>query len=503
MLVDPKSARQALTDVGWLGHNLGNVEIWNGDEFGDGLTSHEQGIEVEFFVQVRKPSGANHKIVEISQPFLWYWDAYPVANGWAYVNRAGREQPLIRYDLQEDSWSIEIKALEFRQFLAATGKTAVMQLDIVLRTTNRPFTRVDDEFETDWAHLNFHVSHKPIMGDRPAFSRLRGQYLISGMRGSRVPRFLEHELEPEYAKFVYGVDRENGQALKESCDPKQLGTYFDKDNSRLHYLTPIYFSREVLQPYVSEPTKYVVSASGLGCLDLWSVRFSFNTAGLVEVYLGDLGRDLPADEWGHWLTYNVPPRGQMDEGRFRRDFLNQWATSKDHVGDLRNARIQAAQVSNELLGAPLWKPLSGNIEAEFRSLIGPLNDDPAALGHPVLTLTKALVDGIDPGPLKSYLKDTEKGDQSLQLLRKFEISLGASGEITAILRDLQSFRSKGGIAHLGGSGVEKAATQLGIMGLSPTEAFESIITRATLCLMNLTEMMSLKLAPEDEVHATQ
>jgi hypothetical protein len=80
-------------------------------------------------------------------------------------------------------------------------------------------------------------------------------------------------------------------------------------------------------------------------LDLWGVDISFNSGGLVEVYLGDLGRDLPAAEWGHWQSYNVPPQGMMDEGRFRRDFLNQPANSKDPAGGLQRARDKAAGVS--------------------------------------------------------------------------------------------------------------------------------------------------------------
>lgn len=75
--------------------------------------------------------------------------------------------------------------------------------------------------------------------------------------------------------------------------------------------------------------------------------------GLVEVYLGDIGEKLPAAEWGHWKSYNVPPQGMMDEGRYRRDFLNQPANSKDPAGDLRRARARAAQISQSRLGSSI------------------------------------------------------------------------------------------------------------------------------------------------------
>lgn len=493
ILVTPSNAADALSGTSWIGRDLGNVGVWDDDGFEDGLAREKNGAKVEFFVQVRKPSGATLPIVEVSLPFLWYWDAFPVSNGWAYLNRAGKEQPLVQYEALSESWKVEVRALEFRQYLATKKMSALVQVDTISKSEDVPFERTDADFESDWAHFIFHVLHDRGMGDRPAFSRLLGKYLIAGMRNARVPRFLERDQDYEYPEFVYRVEPATGMHLKHTCDPERLGTYFDPDNSQLHYLTPIYFRREVLQPYTSEPTKYEVSSSRLSCLDLWSVAISFNSAGLVEVYLGDLGRDLPADEWGHWLSYNVSPEGKMDEGRFRRDFLSQWASSKDHCGDLRRARASAAKVSAELLGTPLWKQLSGSIEAEFRSLLAPLNEDPASLGQPILILTKALVDGIDPKPLKSFLNGAEKGEQSLQLLRRFELGLGTSGDVTAILRGLQSFRSKGGIAHLAGSSATQAASALGIQGLSNLEAFDSVVSRATLCLSTLTAAMSAAL----------
>ncbi len=190
------------------------------------------------------------------------------------------------------------------------------------------------------------------MGVRPASSRLLGQYAIGGLRNSRVPRLEEREQERDYPTFIYALDPETGQPLAHTCDPGQLGAYSDKDGTRLHFLNPTYFKREVLQPYAAEPSRYRLSSSRLSCLDLWGLDLSFNGANLVEVYLGDLGQSLPSDEWGHWRTHNVPPEGEMDEGRFRRDFLNQWATSKNVVGDLQRARAAAADTSAKLSTRP-------------------------------------------------------------------------------------------------------------------------------------------------------
>lgn len=454
-----------------------------------GLPPRSTMSHVEFFVHVRRPSGATMPVVEIGHPFLWYWDAFPIDDGWSYLNRAGRDQDLVRWVATDDSWRVEIRALELRQFLAACGRSAILQLDYVTKVSAEEFDRVDDELATEWVRCSFHALHELAMGDRPAYSRLLGQYVLSGLRNSRVPRWEERRQDRQYPEFIYGVDADTGEPLTHTCDPGKLGTYFDEDGTRLHYLTPAYFKREVLQPYTSEPSRYRVSATRLECLDLWGVDISFNSAGLVEVYLGDLGRDLPSDEWGHWLTYNVPPEGTMDEGRFRRDFLNQIASSANPPGELRRARAEAAEVSERLLGTPLWRPLSGDIQAEFESLVGPLNEDPAALGHPLLVLTKALVDAIDPAPLKSYLDEYEPGEKSLRLLERFVESQDADPDLVGPFRNLYAFRSRGGVAHLAGSGRDSAAQELEIAGLSNLDAFESVVTRMTASLRAIQALM--------------
>jgi len=472
VLVPRGSATKALADTSWVGSDLGQVGIWGDGRFDDGLHGADGGFQVEFFAHVRRPSGASLPVVELSLPFLWYFDAFPTGDGWAYLNRSGREQELVRYERTDEAWHVEVRALEFRQFLYACGKTAVLQVDYVPKSDDIEFERVDSELAIDWAHFDFHAVHDFGIGGPPAFSRVLGQYLVEGLKNSRAPRFEERRQDRDHPSFIYEVDASTGEPLTHTCDPDKLGTYFDKDGTRLHYLTPIYFKREVLQPYAAEPSRYRLSTSRLSCLDLWGVDISINSAGLVEVYLGDLGRDLLSDEWGHWRTYNVPPEGQMDEGRFRRDFLNQIAGSPDIVRDLRRARDAANAAAERLIGAPIWRPLAGAVGTEFESLIGPLNDDQAALGPCLLVSTKALVDAIDPTPLKAQLGTRDKGEQSLRLLQRFTQQLGDQDDVTLILRDLQGFRSRGAVAHLAGSDRAKAEASLGISGLSNAAAFE-------------------------------
>lgn len=477
---------------GWVGRGLGTFSVWEGPSgqtgFDTGLTDVEHDAELQFFVQVKRPEGSPDPVLDIWQPFLWYFDAYPVNDGWAYVNEAGRPQELVRAQISREHWIIEVRGLEFRQFLHACGRDAIVQIDCVPLTATEGFARTDDTLECEWAHFDFVATSERAVSEG-GFSRLLGLYVVRGNRTSRVPRFEERRSTVEYPQFIYGVDSSTGEPLRHTCDPDQLGTYFDEDNSRLHYLTVVNFKREVLIPYAQEPRRYRLRRSRLECLGLWGLDMSFNTAGLVEVYLGDLGRDLPSDEWGHWLTYNVIPEGQMEEGRFRRDFLAQFAGSPDIPGDLRRARAEAAASTDRLLGSPLWRMLGDDIAPEYESMLGPLSEDAAALQGPLILLAKCFVDAIDPAPLKAFLGDAQSGERSLSLLGRFSERLGGSQDDVEALRALYDVRSAGGFAHLGGSRRDAALERLGIRGLTTFDAFDHMAERIIDCLQKITALV--------------
>lgn len=489
VLVHDDDAKKAIARTSWIGRELGSAWGTPSEQFYDGLTDVDGGAHIEFFTQVRHPSGSAKGVVDVSQPFLWFWDAFPISNGWNYVDEAGHEHELIRFDVESDHWSVQVRAFEFRMFLASSQKTAVLQVDFSSMIRHPRFNRVEDNYTSEWGNLRFTADYMPAMPARPAVSSLMGQYLVTGIVTSKTPRFSNLRPVEVHPEFIYAVDPKTGRNETHTCDPAALGSYFDDDDSRLHYLTPIYFKRAVLQPYVAEPLRYRVSSSRLECLDLWGVDISFNSVGLVEVYLGDIGEKLPDAEWGHWKSYNVPPEGKMDEGRYRRDFLNQWANSKDIPGDLRRSRESAASISSKAFGKPLWRPVTGILKAELLSLVGPLTDDASALNSSLLVLTKAFVDAIDPSPLKAFANG-EPNVQSLTLLKRYLESIGDTGDTSEIFRLVQAYRSRGGVAHLANSDSKRAAVNLGIDGLDNLPAFESVAKRLTKSLEGISELIN-------------
>jgi hypothetical protein len=473
----------------WSGRSdVGKVEVWTDGRFSDGLTASRNGDSgLMFFSAVREHHRFAVPTFEITPTFLWYWDAYPVDGGWSYLNAAGRSVELIRVSISMDAWKVEVSALEMRTFLAEAGRELLVQKDytVLSPVEDGPIDRIDEDHRSDWSHFEWFAMQDDGIHSGSAFSNLMGQYVVEGTMTARMRRMDERSASKTYVEFVHGVAAGSGELLRHSCDPETLGDY--ADSSRLHWMTPIYFSRNVLGRYASEPKRYKVTAGRIWCLDLLGLDIGTNSAGLIEVYLGELGA-LPAGEQAHWLAYNAPPEGEMDEGRFRRDFLNQSVGSPDPVGDLRRARRRAAEAT-KMLGSPIWRDLDPQTATEFEALLGPTSNDPSALSGPTITLTKSLVDGIDPAPLKKYLGGSQSGEKSLGLLRRFLATLGDTEDSAEVFVALQAFRSAGGVAHLGGSSAGSARARLGIDGMSPLEAFAHMSVDLTKALNHISDLV--------------
>lgn len=490
VLARPGAQDRVFRSTAWSGHHsIGDIELWNDGRFTDGLTNGDDPAapDLRFFSQVREHHRLLIPTFEVTPPFLWYWDAFPSSDGWSYLNAAGRDVELIRTVISMDEWRIEVSALELRTFLADAGLELLVQMDYTTTIDHDAFPRVDHAFRSEGAHFDWFAMHDRSITGREAFSNVMGKYLIRGAKTARRRRGEERRDLKNHLEFIYAVDSSDGSTLTHTCDPTQLGSY--RDNSRLHELTPVYFSREVLSRYANEPGRYQVTGGRISCLDLWGLDISTNTADLVEVYLCELG-SLPTQEQSHWLAYNVAPEGKMEEGRFRRDFLNQIAASPDPVRDLHRARAAAMESTHALLGTPLWKELDPQTQSEFDRLVGPTTTDPSALGSPILTLTKAMVDGIERAPLRAFLGDAQKDEKSLALLGRFLERLGDTNDSIEPFKALQMFRSAGGVAHLGGSKAPAARDRLGIEGLAPWPAFVEVVQRLTVGLERISALVA-------------
>lgn len=109
-----------------------------------------------------------------------------------------------------------------------------------------------------------------------------------------------HPPQRHYIKFIVNVHGD-----EYSCAPEQLNDTFGKNPEAPFHLTPIYFSKRVLERYQYEPIKYTVADSTLRTSE-WSMKINTHGPDKVCVMLRDLSY-LPYTEQLHWRLHNILP----------------------------------------------------------------------------------------------------------------------------------------------------------------------------------------------------
>ncbi len=340
--------------------------------------------------------------------------------------------------------------------------------------------------EADESHCSEALDYSLILRDarsmfhdgRRSMSRLMGKKLIGPRprQGGQLPvgPLIENGKEP----FIIGVD-EDGEPVYYTSDPDGLGDYFGGNPGAPHYLTPVFFRREVLGKYYAQPGKYSVEDGLLRCAGLWNMRIDNNHEKYVVVHLGDLGRDLPPSEQCYWKSFNVPPDGGFSEVAIRRGFLGQWADSQraDLVFKSMFRRFQEAW--EDRFGWPLFRPLGAGDAHLLTGLHIPLSENQAEFDGQVLALAKVLVDSLNEVELAesgiSVAPDTKgisKLDAFLELMK-----FPHRTEVIQFLRDLYALRSSGS-GHRKGSNYDKAAAKFALTETGLIKCFEGILKRA-------------------------
>jgi hypothetical protein len=169
-----------------------------------------------------------------------------------------------------------------------------------LKELNINEERVDFEHKDAAARFAFTcMTWKDRFADdnRVSFSRMIGKVILDGLPKEKSgiwPYKQAEEERREYPKYIIETDKD-GDPIKYTCNHLMLGNYFGANPDAPHYLTRVFFKREVLEKYYNDP-KYTVHDGHLSCGHMWSMYMDNNLKNYVSVYLGDLGRDLPFEE---------------------------------------------------------------------------------------------------------------------------------------------------------------------------------------------------------------
>lgn len=464
----------ALATFSWTDGRVGQTDLSTFGEdvvFHDGLTDTSE--RAEFFVQRRRhQQPVVEPTIEFTYSFLWYFAAVPRPDGsWYYLDDAGRDQELVRIHRSDTDVRVDVAALPLRRYLAVRERFLVIQHEQITLLDSAPSPRIHATERTEVSTYDFHSGHEPY----PAFVRLCGKYLVLPIDAKPADLGYPHTTAHSYPDFTIGTDPGTGQSITFTCNPDRLSSHFNNQGTP-DYLTRVYFRREVLRRYTSEPSRYQVTSGRLSCLGLWGISIGRNDEDLVEAYLGDLGRDLPSSERAHWVSFNVPPRGGIDEQRLRRDILGQWTDgTADPLHRLAQAREHFSAALSATAGQPVYRPWDAADQIAFAGLHTPTSSEQSEADTQILTLAKGVIEYLSTQALRT-LPGADPKAATINCLDGWVKHTG--GDPTTLvgpLRQLQGLRSNGA-AHARTKDWTTILTRAGLDRLRPDEQFVRLVS---------------------------
>ena len=437
---------------------------WEG-HIGDGFPGFSQrGDQIDYIrhcysngdalpiVFVRSNSGIGPTILpEIVEEFRHLLDLRPNADHTKFEILTSDGSLDSAAEVSESSVKIRTKYL--KKYLAAR------QLDLVCFMDSRVFHPGDHAaaFESEFGANPFEVcceSYRLRWWCDHAQRWDLGDKTLSMVRAKRVvpapPRELsgiwpwnERDVE-EYQVFSIGEDGV-GREITFSCDPDQLANYFGANPEAPHYLTPVWFRPEVLQKYYADTDKYKITDSYLSCGAVWGVHIDNDNAdGFVMVWLGDLGRDIPATERDHWKAHNVVLPKLGSQTAIRRQLRGQFADAESPVFVFKEEYRRFREAWRERFDWDLLRELEGSNAVALDRLRTPLNNTGKELEDQIKDLQLALVEALNSKQLRSALAGDTSGMKSLALLERWLHEL----DYPMLTRDISFLRALNDVRNL-------------------------------------------------------
>jgi hypothetical protein len=100
-------------------------------------------------------------------------------------------------------------------------------------------------------------------------------------------------VEESYPDYIVGAAKKR-LIVKFTFDPERLDNHFGTNPDAPDCLSPVYFKRDLLARYYSNPAKYVVADGATRCGALWLLRIDNHLPAVVSVSYRT--RERPAEE---------------------------------------------------------------------------------------------------------------------------------------------------------------------------------------------------------------
>jgi hypothetical protein len=466
------------------------------------------GVDFYPFIIYRSFRGYTPHVFEFTQNFILHYNAFYVkeTEEYQHITTEGEIHTIAKFEYRnEENLKVLVNTHFLRNYLAAR-KCLLVRYHDHNRFVEQPTVQIEGRVKTEDVrskNMFYEITIRPrYKGDDTMLSKLFGKDIITPYDDASDPNLFD-KYRKQYESFIIGFD-DSGEEIIETCDKSKLSSFFE-DRGKPHFLTSVFFTRNVLTKYLNEPSRYRASRAGVECLTLWSIELDETDNGLLHAWLGDLGR-IPYKEQKHWRSYNVAPTGSVRRRRFERDFLNLVSEDSSDILYLFRKTFELVQKrTTEIFQEPLLKNLDDRDQHLYDSLHLPVTEEWKEFDDQVNALAKLAADSLnvkilqDLTGLKISRESGIKG--SIDLLEKYLESLGVDrGDIDTVsrgLRMVQTLRSTGGV-HRKSTNFDDALRRYNLEHITHYEKIKVVLHSLTESLSVLYSIFSaVKSKPEN------
>lgn len=485
-LVKSEKAEDCLKGASWSvskGDGLTGFSTW----WEDGVEQNEYGYapahgDMWPLVVHRDFYGVAENQYDLIEEFRSFHNLWHDRTGDDYysIKHDGEKQKVV---FRDKSGALLVDTAFLRRFCAARDLCILLQVDAVEYFDQSVEQSSAEISEADLIASTYKTNDAAFSG-KPAFGRMLGIRLIRPFPKEDCGIW-PFEKQKTFESFIIGV-QEDGSDVTYTSNPEVLDNYFGKNPGKPHYLTPIYFRKEVLKKYLDKPSIFTVEDGYLRCGGLWGLRLDNDHDDHVVVFLGDLGRDLPESEQRYWRSFNVRPEGGMSESGFKRAFLGQFADPKNVDLLIKPARRKLMEKWNEAFGFQLYASFHEDDSGILADLRMPINDEWTEFDRCTISAAKIFIDYLSESDLekggkttiaKMTAADPERPIRGIDKLQAWLSDNGADQSVLSCLDSLrlvQAVRSKSS-AHRKSSALDELLKKHGLLSAKPREVYRELI----------------------------
>lgn len=403
----------------------------------------------EPLVYYREEFGNREKYLEFSEEFRLFHNLYEIhyssdKKEYLFIDSNGDEEVVAKINKYEAL----VKLKFIKDYISAKDMHLLIYFDFMRFSEDDlkqlELTALNENYLSDkyfYNHIICDCQNRFIRKDKTQ-SWIMGKCLIKKLDNYKPSIWGNMDIQNEYSDFIIGFDEDGNEKLF-SCNEEKLGNYFGKNPKAPQYVTPVYFSREVLKKYYDNPVKYSVQDGYINCNSIWSLRLDNSCKDYVIVLLGDLGK-LHYKEQLYWKSFNIPPRKEgLSYTGFKRFFEGEPCdpVSLDLLLKMKYETFN--ENWNKKFGWKLFKPLSKEDSHCFKTLHLLTSDkNDKEFDEQILSLTKVFIDSINEKSISKEIAIMKENARSIDKLESFLAKHNLSfPDMITFFRNLQSLRS--------------------------------------------------------------